>query len=99
MARADLDSARANDEALIHLTEADQGAVALAEEQIHRATLRSPIKGVVIALYVHEGEMLGSATAAVAGVGTERGRLQTNKHANDRRGRRRPRKVDTDANT
>ena len=68
MAQADLDSARANDEALIHLTEADQGAVALAEEQIHRATLRSPIKGVVIALYVHEGEMLGSATA-VAGLG------------------------------
>ena len=68
MAQADLDSARANYEALIHLTEADQGAVALAEEQIHRATLRSPIKGVVIALYVHEGEMLGSATA-VAGLG------------------------------
>jgi HlyD family secretion protein len=68
MAPADLDSARANDQALVHLTEADQGAVALAEEQIHRATLRSPIKGVVIALYVHEGEMLGSATA-VAGLG------------------------------
>jgi HlyD family secretion protein len=68
MAPADLDSARANDEALVHLTEADQGAVALAEEQIHRATLRSPIKGVVIALYVHQGEMLGSATA-VAGLG------------------------------
>jgi RND family efflux transporter MFP subunit len=68
MAPADLDSARANDEALIHLTEADQWAVALAEEQIHRATLRSPIKGIVIALYVHEGEMLGSATA-VAGLG------------------------------
>jgi HlyD family secretion protein len=68
MAPADLDSARANDQALLHLTEADQGAVALAEEQINRATLRSPIKGVVIALYVHEGEMLGSATA-VAGLG------------------------------
>jgi len=68
MAPADLDSARANQEALVHLTKADQGAVELAEEQIHRATLRSPIKGVVIALYVHQGEMLGSSTA-VAGLG------------------------------
>jgi HlyD family secretion protein len=68
MAQADLDSARANYQALLHLTEADQGAVTQAEEQIHRATLHSPIKGVVIALYVHEGEMLGSATA-VAGLG------------------------------
>ncbi len=68
MAQADLDSARANYQTLLHLTEADQGAVAQAEEQIQRATLHSPIKGVVIALYVHEGEMLGSATA-VAGLG------------------------------
>jgi hypothetical protein len=40
----------------------------MAEENIRRARLRSPIRGVVIALYVHEGEMLGSATA-VAGIG------------------------------
>jgi HlyD family secretion protein len=52
----------------LHLTKADEGAVALAEEQIRRAGLRSPIKGIVIALYVHTGEMLGSATA-VAGLG------------------------------
>jgi multidrug efflux pump subunit AcrA (membrane-fusion protein) len=63
-----LDSARANYEGLLHLTKADEGAVAQAEEQIKRANLRSPIKGIVIALYVHVGEMLGSATA-VAGLG------------------------------
>ena len=37
-------------------------------DQIGRATLRSPMDGVVTALYVHEGEMLGSA-AAVAALG------------------------------
>ena len=68
LAQVDLDTARANYGALLHQTEADQGAVNQAEEQIRRATLRSPINGVVIALYVHEGEMLGSATA-VAGLG------------------------------
>jgi HlyD family secretion protein len=70
LAQVDLDTARANDGALLHQTEADKGAVNQAEEQIRRATLRSPIKGVVIALNVHEGEMLGSATA-VAGLGPE----------------------------
>jgi len=68
LAQADLDSARANYDGLLHLTKADEGAVAQAEEQIKRASLRSPIKGIVIALYVHVGEMLGSATA-VAGLG------------------------------
>jgi HlyD family secretion protein len=68
LAQADLDSARANYDGLFHLTKADEGAVAQAEEQIKRASLRSPIKGIVIALYVHVGEMLGSATA-VAGLG------------------------------
>jgi len=68
LAQADLDSTRANYEGLLHLTKADEGAVAQAEEQIKRASLRSPIKGIVIALYVHVGEMLGSATA-VAGLG------------------------------
>jgi HlyD family secretion protein len=68
LAQADLDSARANFEGLLHLTRADEGAVAQAEEQIHRASLRSPINGIAIALYVHIGEMLGSATA-VAGFG------------------------------
>lgn len=70
LAQVDLDTARANYEALLHQTQADQGAVDQAEEQIRRVTLRSPIDGVVIALYVHEGEMLGSATA-VAGLGPE----------------------------
>ena len=68
LAQADLDSARANYEGLLHLTKADEGAVVQAEEQIHRASLRSPINGIAIALYVHTGEMLGSATA-VAGLG------------------------------
>jgi HlyD family secretion protein len=68
LAQADLDTARANHDSLRHQTEADSGAVTLAEEQIRRAKLLSPINGVVIALYVHEGEMLGSATA-VAGLG------------------------------
>ncbi len=68
LAQADLDSARANYDGLLHLTKADEGAIAQAEEQIRRASLRSPIKGIVIALYVHVGEMLGSATA-VAGLG------------------------------
>jgi HlyD family secretion protein len=66
LAQVDLDTARANNDALVHQTE----AVHQAEEQIRRATLRSPIKGVVIALYVHEGELLGSATA-VAGLGPD----------------------------
>jgi RND family efflux transporter MFP subunit len=68
LAKADFETAEAGYKSLLHQTEADRGVVALAEEQISRAKLRSPIHGVVIALYVHEGEMLGSA-AAVAGLG------------------------------
>jgi len=68
LAKADLETAEANYKSLLHQSEADRDGVALAEEQISRAKLRSPIRGVVIALYVHEGEMLGSATA-VAGLG------------------------------
>jgi multidrug efflux pump subunit AcrA (membrane-fusion protein) len=68
LAQADLDTARANHDSLLHQTEADRDAMTLAQEQIRRAELRSPIDGVVIALYVHKGEMLGSATA-VAGLG------------------------------
>lgn len=68
LAKVDLETAEANYKSLLHQAEADRGAVALAEEQISRAKLRSPIRGVVIALYVHKGEMLGSATA-VAGLG------------------------------
>ena len=68
LAQVDLETAEANYKSILHQTEADRGAVALAEEQISRAQLLSPIRGVVIALYVHKGEMLGSATA-VAGLG------------------------------
>jgi HlyD family secretion protein len=68
LAQVDLETAEANYKSILHETEADRGAVALAEEQISRAHLLSPIRGVVIALYVHRGEMLGSATA-VAGLG------------------------------
>lgn len=68
LAQVDLETAEANYKSLLHQTEADRGAVTLAEEQVSRAHLLSPIRGVVIALYVHEGEMLGSATA-VAGLG------------------------------
>ncbi len=68
LAQVDLETADANYKSLLHQAEADRAAVALAEEQISRAHLLSPIRGVVIALYVHKGEMLGSATA-VAGLG------------------------------
>jgi len=68
LAQVDLETAEANYKSILHQTEADRSAVALAEEQINRAHLLSPIRGVVIALYVHKGEMLGSATA-VAGLG------------------------------
>lgn len=68
LAHVDLETAEANYKSILHQTEADRGAVAMVEEQISRAHLLSPIRGVVIALYVHKGEMLGSATA-VAGLG------------------------------
>jgi HlyD family secretion protein len=68
LAQVDLETAEANYKSILHQTEADRSAVAMAEEQISRAHLISPIRGVVIALYVHKGEMLGSATA-VAGLG------------------------------
>ncbi len=68
LAQVDLETAEASYKSILHQTEADRGAVALAEEQISRAHLLAPIRGVVIALYVHKGEMLGSATA-VAGLG------------------------------
>src|SRR5207253_9037683 len=68
LAQADPDNARANYDGLLHPTKADEGAVDQAEDQIQHASLRSPINGIVIALYVHVAEMLGSATA-VAGLG------------------------------
>jgi HlyD family secretion protein len=68
LSRVELETAEANYKSLLHQTEGDRGSVTMAEENIRRARLCSPIRGVVIALYVHEGEMLGSATA-VAGIG------------------------------
>jgi HlyD family secretion protein len=68
IAVAELDLDRANCEALVHQTHADAQSVMQIQGEINRATLRSPINGVVIAVYVHQGEMLGSA-AAVAALG------------------------------
>lgn len=68
IATAELDLDRANYHALVHQTRADAQNVMQIEDEINRAILRSPIEGVVIAVYVHQGEMLGSA-AAVAALG------------------------------
>jgi HlyD family secretion protein len=68
IATAELDSDRANYQALVHQTHADAQNVMQIRDQTSRATLRSPINGIVIAVYVHQGEMLGSA-AAVASLG------------------------------
>jgi RND family efflux transporter MFP subunit len=69
IAPAELDIARANYESLVHQREADLQAASGIEAQISRATLRAPLEGVVTELYVHQGEMLGSA-AAVAALGS-----------------------------
>lgn len=66
VARVEYDSARATYLAALHQREADAQALLGAEDQIGRATLRSPLDGIVTALYVHEGEMLGSAAAVAA---------------------------------
>lgn len=66
IAPAELDLDRANSQALVHQTRADAQNVMQIQDEIHRATLRSPINGVVIAAYVHQGEMLGSAAAVAA---------------------------------
>jgi HlyD family secretion protein len=69
IAPAELDIARANYESLIHQREADLQLASGVDAQIARATLRAPVDGVVTELYVHQGEMLGSA-AAVAALGS-----------------------------
>jgi HlyD family secretion protein len=69
IARADMDVARANYESALHQTESDQQVILQTDERLRLATLRAPMDGVVIGLYVHEGELLGSA-AAVAAVGS-----------------------------
>jgi HlyD family secretion protein len=66
LARADLDSAQAAYDALVHQRDADRQALQETDTQIERATLRAPLDGVVTQLYVHEGEMLGSAAAVTA---------------------------------
>jgi len=69
IAPAELDIARANYESLIHQREADLQSASGVDAQIARAILRAPVDGVVTELYVHQGEMLGSA-AAVAALGS-----------------------------
>jgi HlyD family secretion protein len=68
IARADLGTAQATYEAALHQREADRQAELQAGAQLERATLRAPMDGIVTQLYVHDGEMLGSA-AAVAALG------------------------------
>ncbi len=66
LARADLDSAQSAYDVAVHQRDADRQALAETVTQIERATLRAPLDGVVTQLYVHEGEMLGSAAAVAA---------------------------------
>jgi HlyD family secretion protein len=68
IALSELDVARANYQSLLHQCEADRQALMAVESQIARATLYSPVDGIVTELYVQRGEMLGSA-AAVAAIG------------------------------
>lgn len=51
---------------------ADEEAMQQIDERISRAVLRSPMHGTVLRVYVHAGEMLGSA-AAVASLGLDAG--------------------------
>ena len=77
LTRADLDSAQAAHDALVHQRDADRQALLETETQIERATLRAPLDGIVTQLYVHEGEMLGSA-AAVTSLGSSAASKPTN---------------------
>ena len=77
LTRADLDSAQAGHDALVHQRDADRQALLETETQIERATLRAPLDGIVTQLYVHEGEMLGSA-AAVTSLGSSAASKPTN---------------------
>src|SRR5262245_1088078 len=63
LARADLDSAQSAYDALVHQRDADRQALLEIDTQIERATLRAPLNGIITQLYVHQGEMLGSAAA------------------------------------
>lgn len=68
VARAELETYQANYQALVHQVKGDQQAALETRQQMDRACLRSPVNGIVTEVYVHAGEMLGSATA-VAGLG------------------------------
>jgi RND family efflux transporter MFP subunit len=63
VARADFEVSRATYESLVHQEQADEEAVKETAQQMDRAVLRSPMNGTVVTIYVHAGEMLGSATA------------------------------------
>lgn len=66
VARADFDVTRATYESLVHQRKADEEAVKEVAQQMDLAVLRSPMNGTVVSIYVHAGEMLGSATAVAA---------------------------------
>jgi HlyD family secretion protein len=66
VARADFEVTRATYESLVHQRQADDEGVRETAQQMDRAVLRSPMNGTVVTIYVHAGEMLGSATAVAA---------------------------------
>jgi HlyD family secretion protein len=68
VARAELETYQATYESTLHQVKADEQASLETKQQIDLASLRSPVDGIVTEVYVHTGEMLGSATA-VAGLG------------------------------
>jgi HlyD family secretion protein len=66
VARADFEVTRATYEGLAHQRHADDEGVKETAQQMDRAVLRSPMNGTVVSIYVHAGEMLGSATAVAS---------------------------------
>ncbi len=66
VARSDFETTRATYESLVHQRMADQEAIRQTAQQMDLAVLRSPMNGTVVTIYVHAGEMLGSATAVAA---------------------------------
>jgi HlyD family secretion protein len=68
VARAELETFQATYESMVHQVKADEQVSLETQQQIDLASLRSPVDGIVTEVYVHTGEMLGSATA-VAGLG------------------------------
>lgn len=68
IARAELETYQATYGSMLHQVRADEQASLETKQQIDLASLRSPVDGIVTEVYVHTGEMLGSATA-VAGLG------------------------------